>query len=209
MPALRSSRRRRDRRREVVLAVAAAALVCAVLVPAGLASGARAPQAHAARHTVRNPDGIGLAPGKIKHVWLIILENKSYDATFTGLNRNTYLWRKLPAQGALLKNYYGTGHGSLDNYTTLVSGQATEPDLQFDCPTYYNVFAGHMDRSRSLARNPNYGQWTSARGPERRLRSQRVRLSGERADGVQAVRRGSRELEGLRPGSRQREREPD
>ena len=26
------------------------------------------------------------ASGKIKHVWLIILENKSYDATFSGLN---------------------------------------------------------------------------------------------------------------------------
>ncbi|MFL5830871.1 MAG: alkaline phosphatase family protein [Solirubrobacteraceae bacterium] len=107
---------------------------------------------------------VGLAPGKIKHVWLIILENKSYDSTFTGLNRNTYLWRTLPAQGVLLKNYHGTGHGSLDNYTTLVSGQATEPDLQVDCP-YYNKFAGHVDRSGSLRRNPNYGQMTSAKGP--------------------------------------------
>ena len=139
-------------------------LAVTVLVPVGVASAGGAP-VHAKRHAQPLPDGIGIAPGKIKHVWVIILENKSYDATFTGLNRNTYLWRKLPAQGALLKNYYGTGHGSLDNYTTLVSGQATEPDLQFDCPTYYNVFAGHMDRSRSLARNSNYGQWTSAAGP--------------------------------------------
>ena len=34
-------------------------------------------------------DGLGIRPGKIKHVWLIILENKSYDASFTGLNDNT------------------------------------------------------------------------------------------------------------------------
>jgi Phosphoesterase family len=107
---------------------------------------------------------VGLRPGKIKHVWLIILENKSYDATFTGLNRNTYLWRTLPSQGVLLKNYHGTGHGSLDNYTTLVSGQATEPDLQSDCP-YYNTFAGHVDKRGSLRSNPNYGQMTSAQGP--------------------------------------------
>ncbi len=53
-------------------------------------------------------DGIRLQPGKIKHVWLIILENKSYDATFTGLNNNTYLWQTLPGQGVLLKNYCGT-----------------------------------------------------------------------------------------------------
>jgi phospholipase C len=56
----------------------------------------------------RGADGLGIQPGKIKHVWLIILENKSYDATFTGLNNNTYLWKALPAQGVLLKNYYGT-----------------------------------------------------------------------------------------------------
>ena len=54
--------------------------------------------------------------GKVKHVWLIILENKSYDATFTGLNQNSYLWKTLPSQGVLLKNYYGTGHFSQDNY---------------------------------------------------------------------------------------------
>ena len=58
----------------------------------------------------------GLQNGQIKHVWLIILENKSYDATFTGLNQNSYLWKTLPAQGVLLKNYYGTGHFSQDNY---------------------------------------------------------------------------------------------
>jgi len=33
--------------------------------------------------------------GGIKHVWLIILENKSYDETFTGLNQNSYLWQTL------------------------------------------------------------------------------------------------------------------
>jgi hypothetical protein len=66
----------------------------------------------------------GLHPGAIKHVWLIILENKSFDATFSGLNQNTYLWKTLPAQGVLLKNYYGTGHFSMDNYVSLVSGQA-------------------------------------------------------------------------------------
>ncbi len=75
----------------------------------------------------------GLRPGQIKHVWLIILENKSYDATLTGLNQNSYLWRTLPSQGVLLKNYYGTGHYSQDNYISMVSGQAPQQDLQSDC----------------------------------------------------------------------------
>src|ERR1700754_2216260 len=75
----------------------------------------------------------GLKAGQIKHVWLIILENKSYDATFTGLNQNSYLWKTLPKQGVLLKNYYGTGHSSQDNYLSMVSGQAPQEDVQSDC----------------------------------------------------------------------------
>jgi hypothetical protein len=112
---------------------------------------------------LRGPDGLGIRPGKIKHVWLIILENKSYDATFTGLNNNTYLWKSLPGQGVLLKNYYGTGHFSLDNYISMVSGQATEPDTQSDCPLY-DSFSGTVDTSGTLSSNPNYGQVDSAAG---------------------------------------------
>ena len=107
-----------------------AVVLAAAVVPAAAASAAAGSPAW----NGRGPDGLGIQPGKIKHVWLIILENKSYDATFTGLNNNTYLWKTLPAQGVLLKNYYGTGHFSLDNYVSMVSGQATQPDTQSDCP---------------------------------------------------------------------------
>jgi hypothetical protein len=81
----------------------------------------------------------GTAVGAIKHVWLIILENKSYDETFTGLNQNSYLWQTLPQQGALLTNYYGTGHFSMDNYISLVSGQAPSYAVQDDCSTTANM----------------------------------------------------------------------
>jgi hypothetical protein len=83
----------------------------------------------------------GKAP-KIGHVWTIVLENKSYEATFSGLNQNSYLWKTLPSYGELLTQYYGTGHYSLDNYVSLVSGQAPAPDNQNDCPTYKNVSPG-------------------------------------------------------------------
>jgi len=159
--SFRSSRRaRRLRRPRVLIATAVGAIgfsaalatVFVTISPAGA-------RAHSARR-----DGLGIAPGKIKHVWLIILENKSYDATFTGLNNNTYLWQTLPSQGVLLKHYYGTGHFSLDNYISMVSGQATQPDTQADCPNY-DSFAGSVDTSGSLWRNPNYGQLASAAGP--------------------------------------------
>ena len=81
----------------------------------------------------------GTPVGAIKHVWLIILENKSYDETFTGLNQNSYLWQTLPQQGALLTNYYGTGHFSMDNYISLVSGQAPSYAVQDDCSTAANM----------------------------------------------------------------------
>src|SRR5580693_2261256 len=81
----------------------------------------------------------GTPVGGIKHVWLIILENKSYDETFTGLNQNSYLWQTLPQQGALLTNYYGTGHFSMDNYISLVSGQSPSYGVQDDCSTTANM----------------------------------------------------------------------
>jgi hypothetical protein len=87
--------------------------------------------------------GTGLAAGSIQHVWLIILENKSFDETFTGLNNNSYLWQTLPSEGVLLKNYYGTGHSSMDNYISLVSGQAPEEDTQEDCSNANTAFGSN------------------------------------------------------------------
>jgi hypothetical protein len=106
----------------------------------------------------------GLRPGAIKHVWLIILENKSYDATFTGLNQNSYLWKTLPAQGVLLKNYYGTGHSSMDNYLSMVSGQAPEEDTQEDCSVSNKLIGPNSDiisTGSIRGRNSNYGQMDS------------------------------------------------
>ena len=81
----------------------------------------------------------GTPVGAVKHVWLFIEENKSYDETFTGLNQNSYLWQTLPQQGALLTNYYGTGHFSMDNYISLVSGQSPSYATQDDCSTTANM----------------------------------------------------------------------
>ncbi len=146
---------RRSRRFATVgLAVSAVILALSGVTAAQAATTPGAPSAGTASGT-----GSGLPP--IKHVWFIILENKSYDATFTGLNNNTYLWKTLPAQGTLLTNYYGTGHFSLDNYVALVSGQAPTPDDQNDCPVY-------KDLQGSVATTPNasdYGQFVTAGAP--------------------------------------------
>ena len=123
-------RRRLGAKTLIGLVGLAAAGSLAVTLPAAAAAPSSA-QANSITLTAS-----GTPVGAVKHVWLIILENKSYDATFTGLNQNSYLWKTLPSQGALLKNYYGTGHFSLDNYTSMVSGQGPAPADQNDCPVY-------------------------------------------------------------------------
>jgi hypothetical protein len=112
-------------------------LLCGALVLASAGVAAASPAAG------QQPDQHGgFQLPKIGHVWTIILENKSYEATFTGLNSNDYLWKTLPSYGELLRQYYGTGHYSLDNYISLVSGQAPTPDNQNDCPQYKDVQPG-------------------------------------------------------------------
>ena len=111
-------------------------------VAAGLlALGATAAMVVTAGGTAQADSEHGRTP-RIGHVWTIILENKSYEATFSGLNQNSYLWKTLPSYGELLTQYYGTGHYSLDNYLSLIAGQAPAPDNQSDCPTYKNVSPG-------------------------------------------------------------------
>jgi hypothetical protein len=78
---------------------------------------------------------------KIGHLFVIELENKGFDTTFAP-EAPAYLARTLPSQGALLTQYYGTGHASLDNYITQVSGQAANMYTQADCQQYIDVVPG-------------------------------------------------------------------
>ena len=78
---------------------------------------------------------------RIRHVFIIILENKGYDETFGSGSAAPYLSQQLTQQGQLLRQYYATGHVSLDNYVALVSGQAPNSQTQSDCQ-FYTDFAG-------------------------------------------------------------------
>ncbi|HEY1707209.1 MAG TPA: alkaline phosphatase family protein [Rhizomicrobium sp.] len=76
------------------------------------------------------------ATPNIKHVFVIVLENQSFSVTFGKDTPAPYLGRTLPSQGALLTQYYGIGHFSLDNYIAMVSGQPPNEDTQRDCYDY-------------------------------------------------------------------------
>ncbi|MGL3198275.1 MULTISPECIES: hypothetical protein [Curtobacterium] len=134
-------------RRRTAAFVAAAGIFAAAFAGVATTNASAADASTAQRGTTIT--STGLRPGQVKHVWLIILENKSYDATFTGLNQNSYLWKTLPAQGVLLKNSYGTGHYSMDNYLSMVAGQAPQADTQADC----NVVNTRFGSDRSIIRS--------------------------------------------------------
>ncbi|MGB8842192.1 MAG: alkaline phosphatase family protein, partial [Aliidongia sp.] len=69
----------------------------------------------------------------IRHVFVIVLENEGYEQTFGPQSPAPYLAHTLTAEGALLTQYFGTGHASLDNYLAMISGQAATPETRADC----------------------------------------------------------------------------
>ena len=72
----------------------------------------------------------------IGHVFIIVLENQPFDTTFGAQSPAPYLAHELTAQGVLLRQYFGIGHFSLDNYIALISGQAPNPATQTDCGVF-------------------------------------------------------------------------
>ena len=113
----------RSRFRTYRVAAAAATAVLGLLVSTGTPARALSPHA-----------STGLP--KVGHVFVIVLENQSYATTFGNPTADPYLATYLPSQGALLTNYYGTGHESNDNYIAMVSGQGPNPQNQADCQIF-------------------------------------------------------------------------
>jgi hypothetical protein len=72
----------------------------------------------------------------IKHVFIIMLENTGFDTTFNATTRAPYLANTMVSGGALLRQYYGIGHFSLDNYIALIGGVPPTLATQQDCPHY-------------------------------------------------------------------------
>ncbi|HEX4186260.1 MAG TPA: alkaline phosphatase family protein [Solirubrobacteraceae bacterium] len=110
-------------------------------------------------------------PTRIHHVFVIVLENEGYAATFGNPSADPYLAETLPSEGALLESYYATGHASNDNYVSLVSGQPPNAQNQADCPKFDN-FTGALMLSSGVesgtgcvypAEVPNVGIQLSAR----------------------------------------------
>ena len=86
--------------------------------------------------TLASPNDSDELRHRIKHVFVIVLENEGFDVTFGPNSKAPFLSKTLPSQGVLLNQYYGTGHVSLDNYVAMLSGQAATPETRNDCQVY-------------------------------------------------------------------------
>jgi hypothetical protein len=116
---------------------AAAVLATAAAVAVALASGLTASGAAARAPTYKQP--------KIRHVFVIMLENEDYASTFGDPSADPYLAQTLPAEGAVLESYYATGHESNDNYISIVSGQPPNPANQADCQDFDELLLASTD----------------------------------------------------------------
>ena len=73
---------------------------------------------------------------RVGHVFVIVLENQPFDTTFGAQSPAPYMAHELTAKGVLLRQYFGIGHFSLDNYIAMISGQAPNPATQADCGVF-------------------------------------------------------------------------
>jgi phosphatidylinositol-3-phosphatase len=101
-------------------------------------------------------DTVKTAAVHVKHVFVIVLENKNYNDTFSTSTQDPYLQKTLVPMGALLTQYYGTGHVSLDNYISMLSGQAPTPDTDDDCIPGLTASAGNYNNVEQTGITPDH-----------------------------------------------------
>ena len=73
---------------------------------------------------------------EIKHAWLIVLGENSYENTYGAAATAPYLTRTLPKKGLLIPNYYGVTAGVLANEVALLSGQGPTLESAANCPAF-------------------------------------------------------------------------
>lgn len=117
----------------------AAGVTCAASLPTMSADAAAPPtmRAGSASTAATLPSVPPASPlPRVRHVFVINLENKGYDETFGSTSPAPYLSKKLRGKGQLLSQYYGVAHNSLPNYIAQLSGQGPNAQTQADCPVY-------------------------------------------------------------------------
>jgi hypothetical protein len=76
---------------------------------------------------------------EVKHVFLIVLGENSYEEAFGAGSPAPYLAQTLAAKGELLSNYYAVTKGDLANQIALLSGQGPTLETAAGCPVYADI----------------------------------------------------------------------
>jgi hypothetical protein len=84
------------------------------------------------------PDATGQSTPAVGHVFVLVYENEDASATWDRNGAAPYLANTLRDQGVYLDQYFATGHASLDNYISMISGQGPNAQTQADCQVYTN-----------------------------------------------------------------------
>src|ERR1700755_394926 len=105
----------------------------------------------------RHGDEVITSAEHVRHVFVIVLENKSFGDTFGTSTQDPYLQKTLVPMGGLLTQYYGTGHVSLDNYLSMISGQAPTQDTTDDCLPGFSGTTGNFNNVDQVG-TAMYGQ---------------------------------------------------
>jgi hypothetical protein len=114
---------------------------------------AKAPATNRPSPTSTPPSATGKAPASsspappatpaplpaITHVWLIVLSGQSFTQALAKSSEDPYLTKSLLPKGTLLSDYAANAGSPLANDIGLISGQASNPETQQNCPTYSPV----------------------------------------------------------------------
>lgn len=82
---------------------------------------------------------------RLKHVFVIVLENEDFDASWGPKSPAHYLNSLVP-HGTFATHYYGVSHLSADNYIAMTSGQTPTPPFNADCPNWGACYASEKAR---------------------------------------------------------------
>jgi phosphatidylinositol-3-phosphatase len=89
----------------------------------------------------------------VKHVFLIVLADEPYSATFGPASPAPYLANTLEKQGELLVRYYGVARDELANEIALISGLGPTADTAVNCPTFLDVTPATAGKDGQYAGN--------------------------------------------------------
>ena len=78
----------------------------------------------------------------VKHVFVIVLGENSFEETFGATSPAPYLAHTLAAKGELLPNYYAVTKGELANQIALLSGQGPTVETAAGCPVPTDILPG-------------------------------------------------------------------